>query len=63
VALDESAERPIISLFDIVGKKAGRQFIICTMIRDTLAADALPAARLIAAIAFAKILLPVALQN
>jgi hypothetical protein len=63
VGLDKSAERAVICLFDIVGKKAGRQFIIRTMIRDALAADALPAARLIAAIAFAKILLPVALQN
>jgi hypothetical protein len=60
VDLNEPAQRPVPGLFDIVGEEAGGQLPVPPMIGEAVAADALAAARIIAAVASGHVLLDVA---
>ena len=54
--LREFLEGPVIGLFHVGGKTAGRKFAAAEMIRKTITAHALAGTRLVGAGAFRKIL-------
>jgi len=57
VSLDKSLDAAVVGLLYIIGKETGRKLSLLAMVMKAFAADALPGARLISAIAILLVLL------
>jgi len=60
VSLDEAIQGTVICSFNILRKEAGRKLLHSPVVLNAFAADALPAAGLIAAVAIFKVLFALA---
>jgi hypothetical protein len=63
VNLDEPLKRPVVSFFNAIGEKASRKLMVSPMITETLAAESLAAARLVAAVAIFEVSFAVAFSH